>query len=252
MSIEKSIHYEKVKFNYSDFDVYDRVLPSTLFRICQDAAGRHGEELGIGYLDLLNQGALWVISKAVVKILGKIEYGKEYALRTWAHRKRIIYFPREYELLDEKGNKLMVALSSWHIFSLNERSIINPKGINLADFEKYYHEESSFESSVIFVPKELETFAGEKRLVHEVTYSQLDHNHHMNNTKYIDLALDSIPDVLDAKRSLKEVTALFCSECNIGDVIETLYEKVDDEYYIRGVRNEKNVFSVSFKFEEER
>ena len=100
--------------------------------------------------------------------------------------------------------------------------------------------------------KELENFEGEKVISHLVTYTELDHNHHMNNTHYADLALDSIPDILEINRDLNELKILFLSECSKGDIINTLYMKDGSEHNIRGVRDDgTNVFVACFNFKGE-
>ncbi len=252
MSTDLKIYCEKHKFTYSDFDIYDRIVPSVLLRLCQDIAGRHSEFAHVGYHDLLDQGALWIISKMYFKFLGKIEYGKEYTIKTWAHKKRLIYFPREYEICDENGEKVMIGISMWHIFSLRERKILNPATLNLANFDDFNVEYSNFDSTNILFSKELENFEGEKVISHLVTYTELDHNHHMNNTHYADLALDSIPDILEINRDLNELKILFLSECSKGDIINTLYMKDGSEHNIRGVRDDgTNVFVACFNFKGE-
>ena len=39
----------------NDFDKYDRILPSSVLSIFQDAAGRHGEEIGVGFKEMLDE-----------------------------------------------------------------------------------------------------------------------------------------------------------------------------------------------------
>ncbi|HBD06136.1 MAG TPA: hypothetical protein DCY93_01845 [Firmicutes bacterium] len=246
-----NIFEQEVTFNYSDFDVHDKILPSTLLRVCQDIASKHSETLNIGYLDLLAHGALWIISKISFNILGKIEYGKKYILRTWAHKRRLIYFPREYEMIDENGNKIMVGISLWHIFSKEERRIINPTFIDLSKLNDVSESFSNFAQTNIDFGKELETFVGEKRLTHEVTYSELDHNYHMNNTRYADLALNSLPDVMDERKTLCECKILFINECAIGDNIYTSYMKDNEYQVVRGYKDDGNVFVACFKYKED-
>ena len=36
-----------------DFDKYDRIMPSAVLDLFQDAAGQHAEEIGVGFADMI-------------------------------------------------------------------------------------------------------------------------------------------------------------------------------------------------------
>lgn len=247
----KAIYEEKVKFTYSDFDAYDKILPSVLQKCFQDIAGKHAEIMGVGYLDMIAQGALWIVSKIHMVLLKNIEYDCEYTIRTWPHRKRLIYFPREYAIYDSEGNLVVKCMSTWHIFSKDTRQIMSLDSLNLGLLDSVEKIPSNFDSWNIDIDNEIENGQGEPRLEHLVTFTELDHNGHMNNTHYSDVALNSLNEI---KRDdvLEEVKIIFLSECALRDVISTFYYKSGDEEYIKGVKDGKNIFITAFKFKEVR
>lgn len=240
----QEIYSEKIKFTYSDFDAYDHILPSSLQQHFQDIAGKHAELLGVGYQDMFRQGALWILSKISLVIIEDLIYDQEYTLKTWAHKKRLIYFPREYAIYDSEGKLVVKCMSTWHIFSKDTRNIISLKNIDLGVLEHVDSIPSNFESWQIEIPGDFAN--GTEKLTHQVTFTNLDHNGHMNNTHYSDLAIDSLQitkdDIID------EYRIQFLSECALGEQIKTQVLFDNPYHLIKGSTENKETFRAMVKF----
>lgn len=242
------VYSELIKFTYSDFDAYDHILPSSLQHHFQDAAGKHAELLGVGYLDMIRQGALWILSKLTIEILEPLNYDETYTLTTWPHRKRLIYFPREYAIRNQSGRLVAKSISTWHIFSRETRSIMSLSELDLGLLDEVERIPSNFESWQIDFPAEFKEFAGVPRLEHEVTFTELDHNGHMNNTHYSDLAVDSV--AMSSERLISSYRIQFLCECALQDRIKTYRMLNNKSELVKGVKDGKEVFIAEINFTE--
>lgn len=243
------IYTKTIRFAYSDFDTYDHILPSSLQRFFQDIAGEQCDKLNVGYLDLLKQDALWIVSKMQIDFFYQLKYDEDYIFKTWPLKRRMFYFPREFEISDKKGNVIVRCISTWHIFSNSDRKLINPKNMNLSGLDKAEENQSFYENWNIDILKEYETQTGQNMFSHKVMFTELDHNGHLNNTHYSDIALNSLPEH-HKNEFLSQMKIIFLSECKLNDIINTIFFKDSDSDVIRGEKNEHPVFIAMFKYGE--
>ena len=80
-----------------------------------------------------------------------------------------------------------------------------------------------------------------------VPYSYVDLNGHMNNARYYDLAVDSMPEALRG-RNLRELSSEHIGEAQLGDILSVGCAASENSFYICGDK-EKPVFRMSFTFE---
>ena len=97
--------------------------------------------------------------------------------------------------------------------------------------------------------KEYETQTGQNMFSHKVMFTELDHNGHLNNTHYSDIALNSLPEH-HKNEFLSQMKIIFLSECKLNDIINTIFFKDSDIDVIRGEKNEHPVFIAMFKYGE--
>ena len=57
-----------------DFDKYDRIMPSAVLDLFQDAAGQHAIEIGVGFDEMIKRSYLWVLTKIKFKIIFHFRY----------------------------------------------------------------------------------------------------------------------------------------------------------------------------------
>lgn len=70
----------------------------------------------------------------------------------------------------------------------------------------------------------------------KVFYSDTDVNGHMNNTKYLNMLCDYVPDI--AKKKLCGINVSYVSEAPMGDELTVLMSEVDGVYYFKTLRSD--------------
>ena len=79
--MEKNIelkHTEKIKLLNSNFDLNDRLKPTSIFELFQDVACVHGEEMGVGFEEMLEKKLFWVVSRVKYDVLVVCGIGGSY------------------------------------------------------------------------------------------------------------------------------------------------------------------------------
>ncbi len=170
-----------------DFDLYKRLQPSSVLDLFQDAAGRHSVELGVGIGRLMEEHKQWIISSVYYEVIHTPEMYSEVTVRTWPRSPSMVSFPRDYEITDEQGTLLVKGTSQWAVIDGEARKILSAKGVYPE--ELVCLEEKAFSQKMPRL-RDFEPTGQGMRVI--PTFSMLDCNGHVNNTKYANLVLDAL------------------------------------------------------------
>ena len=89
----------------ADFDKYNRIKPSAILELFQDAAGQHALEIGVGFDDMFARSYLWVLTRIKFKILSNPENYQKVIIKTWPLAPNRLSYRREYCIENEAGDK---------------------------------------------------------------------------------------------------------------------------------------------------
>jgi acyl-ACP thioesterase len=227
----------------NDFDKYDRILPSSVLSIFQDAAGRHGEEIGVGFKEMIERNYLWVIVRVKFEIVKQPKRYQKVNIKTWPFEPKRFSYRREYLITDESGESLIKGTSEWVIIDSVKRSLVSAP--NLYSITDGYYEEMMLDKKIAKVPDFEATGAP-----HEVTpaFTELDLNNHVNNTKYANYVLDAIsPNEDDI---LKTFQIDYRKEVMEGEPLEVFYTRQDGGILAKGLnKNGDTMFACKLEME---
>ena len=224
----------------SDVDISRRLRLSTLFTRLQEAAIAHTIDLGVPREKTLDKGLLWAVTQYRAVFHRLPQYDERVVLLTWPGRTMHLYFPRYFRLVDEKGSVLFEAVSLWVLIDRNTRGIVFPESHDI-----YIKETTT--GNELPMPGRIRRQNTESASSFTVPYSYVDINGHMNNARYYDLAVDSMPEELRS-RNLRELSSEHIGEAQLGDVLSVGCTASENSFYICGDK-EKPVFRMSFTFE---
>ena len=171
----------------SDFDRYNKLKPSSILDLFQDAAGQHAIELGVGFEEMLKRSYLWVLTRIKFKVIKNPKSYQKVIVKTWPLKPNRLNYRREYCIEDESGERLVIGSSEWVVIHSEKRRFVSAP--DLYPFTEGFHEEMMLEPKL----SKVEDFAteGEAHLVN-AGFTELDVNCHVNNTKYANYVLDAI------------------------------------------------------------
>lgn len=175
-----------------DFDKFNRIKPSAVLELFQDAAGQHAESVGVGFAALLKRSYLWVLTQIKFRIIREPESYQEVIVRTWPLAPNRLGYRREYAIENKNGERLIVGSSKWVIMHSEKRSLIT--GTNVYPFDDGFCTEMMFEERIGKI-RNFETDAAPRTVI--AGFSELDANNHVNNTKYANYVMDAIDPSAD-------------------------------------------------------
>lgn len=207
--------YEKeYELHYYDVDKNLKGNMSTIINILSDIGTRQSQELGSGMKSLSEHNMSWVFYNYHVKILRNPMYGEKLKVKTEAAGFKKFYALRNYEIKDSSGNVIVIANAIFLLINLEKRRMMR---IPAEQYEIYGVEGDMKEEFKIPRLEELTKYKYEDTF--KVRYSDIDANQHVNNTKYIDWAIEALPEEIVNNYSLDEIKVTFEKECKYGETV---------------------------------
>lgn len=214
-----------------------------LLNLLQDTAWIHATHLGHGYEKMIQDGQAWVLTRQKLKMDKWPQWTEIVELKTWVRPVTGIIAVRDFEIYLQ-GEKIGECSTQWLILDLVTRRPAE-KALNMAEDEFRQDAPAVVEASKISLQKDLKEFAQ-----FHVRNSDLDLNGHVNNTKYAQWILDSLPEANLRTYTLQEYEVNFIAETKSGDVILIFGGALaEDRFQFQGVRtsDQKIVFAATMK-----
>ena len=188
-----------------DVDCFCNLKLSSLLFYAQEVAGKHSALLGADYDALAKKNLFWAVSRHKVQITRLPRLGETITVETWPMPTTKVAYPRALAAYDAQGNELFRSISIWVLMDLSSRAMILPgkSGVDVQGL--LTGTELTAPHSI--VPKSLQNNAQRT-----VTYSCLDRNGHMNNTRYLDWVADLLPAGFHKEHTPKELVICYANE----------------------------------------
>ncbi len=159
---------------------------SALVNIFIQIAWHHAEKLGFGIDFLHSHGLVWMLSRLQLKIDMLPPWNETISASSWPKGIRRLFYLRDLHFHDNKGNSIVQGTSEWLMIDINAR---RPK--------LYQPENNIFRQNLDrhALSNEIETLempSEQPELFNrQVLYSDIDLNHHLTTTRYIDWMMDT-------------------------------------------------------------
>ena len=233
-----SVYREEILLRSKDVDMFRRLRTSELFRLLQEASIRHTEQLGMGRDKTLDRGVLWVLLMQRAEIARMPEYDEKIVLKSWPGKTMHLLFPRYYSLETASGEPLLKASALWSLVDAKTRKVVFPEKYGVVIEGVVTGEEIAMPGSVA---------KSDCTCEREVTvpYSFVDLNGHMNNTRYFDLAEDSV-GAAEAGRLLRGVSVEYQNEARLGETLHLCWGG-EESVYLCG-ETDRPVFRMRLEY----
>ena len=108
----ENIYLEKFRLRVSDYDYKDQILLSAILDLCQDVAGKHAIELGVGYDDMIVQDKIWMVIRTKVEVIKNPPFSCNVLVETWPIEPNRVDMDREYLIMSEDGKEEYIKVTS--------------------------------------------------------------------------------------------------------------------------------------------
>ena len=241
------IYSQEFQITDNTVDCFGRLKASTLLYFVQEVAGQHFSRISMDYDTLALRGMFWAIIRQKVQITRLPRRGETIRLETWPMPTTRVAYPRSVVAYDAQGNEVFRSISIWVLMDLNSRSMILPgkSGISVL---------GTLRGNELTAPNGL--MAKELRSLHSrtVSFTDLDRNGHMNNTRYMDWIDDLLPSSFHRDHAVAEFTVCYLSETREGQELQLCWDFLEegtfqvDAYRAEGEKQER-VFSARLLFD---
>ena len=214
--IQNKLIEEMVVPSYAT-DINDYMTPVYFMQVLEEAGSQHAKSFGMSYHDLLKVNLGWIVSRLHIHFIKPLKWEEPFVFSTW-HRGQEdgLFFRREAMMADPDGTPRIVATTGWLLLDFTTRSMVR-------------HSQFVSRPDTFCPEKAIEDPAPKLRIPagvpmdyvysHHVRMSDLDHNQHVNNTRYARYALDALPQEVLCERTIKDFYINFVHEAQLnGDL----------------------------------
>lgn len=174
---------------YSECATDNKIKIPAIINYFQDCTTENSEKLGVGFAYLREKKRAWILNSWQVFVRRRPEVGEKIEVSTWATGFKGVFGPRDFMLKTADGEELASAHSLWVYVDTETGRPVKPEQEEIDTYE--VEEPLSIESvsRKIKLPEEameVDTFT-----VHKY---HIDTNNHVNNSKYVELACEVLPE----------------------------------------------------------
>jgi len=183
------VYTYKRKVTYSEIGTDQKVNPAQIVKYFQDCSTFNSEQIGAGLKHLEAHKHIWVLTSWQVIINSYPGLGEAIVTGTWAYDFNAVYGFRNFVLELSDGERAAYANSIWVLMDSESGKPVKLTEEAISGYEVDERIDMVYEPRRIKLPG---TWIEKETLV--VRKSDLDTNHHVNNARYIEMALEYVPD----------------------------------------------------------
>lgn len=236
--------------HYYEVDYKKKCLITSLMNYFQDIAIFQSEKAGIGIDYLRDNNIAWVLHKWDIVIKRYPSYGDIIKVKTVPYSFNKFYAYRKFDVSDDMGRIMASASTEWLLINIVSK---RPVRIGEAMYTAYnIHKDSqvSIDIEGIQAPASIDV---EKEFY--VRYSDIDTNKHVNNVKYVDWSIETIPLEIVLNKTLSRLKVEYKKETAYGETVKVRTQIIKEEEgcitCLHGIYNmeDKELCLVSTKWE---
>ena len=224
------------KLEESDFECNRQVKALRVMQLLQDVATEHAEQIGVGWNTMDKNGMLWILAKIRITFDYPVtKKNSRFKLYTWPLAPNRFYAERCFAAVEDK--QLFSATSLWSIISKDGRKILPAETMNL--FFKGEYSEVHSDTTADFARVRLDD---DYHFSYATTVfrSDLDHNGHVNNTVYVNYAMN----VLAPQDKIRAIEIVYHKELKLGERFQVMYKREGDCVSVVGQRQDETCFTA--------
>ena len=227
---------KETEFDVNSCDARGRIKPSAYFNIFQNAPSLHADKLGVGFDELIKRDIVWMLIRCRYDVIRSPAFEQKGKIKTYPLPPRGIEFDREYLITDLSGETLVKGTSKWCLCNYKTRKLVVHGDVNYNNSE--YVGDRQYENGL----KKISDFSTDdfKTFVSRTYFTDLDHNGHVNNTRYLDFILNAIHE--EITKDIKYLEIDYISEMVCGEEFTIYYGKTGDEILVKCHSLGKEVF----------
>ena len=235
--------------NIYDVDSNYRCKYSSLMNYLWDVVISQSDDLGETDHGLINN-CVWILLKYDLDIIEYPEFRETITVETDIVGIKKLFGYRSFKVRNSKGRIIISGLSTAMLIDLDKRRPVkmSPEQCTIYGIEKELEENIPLDDFMrLENPKHVKDYT--------TRHSDIDVNRHVNNVKYIEMAVDTLPKAFLAEYEISNIKVLFKKEATDENTLRLLSEVIkEDEKYVTTVhqivdeKEDKLLTKLEFKW----
>lgn len=235
--------------NIYDVDANYNCKYSSLMNYLWDVVVSQSDTLGETDHGLINN-CVWVLLKYDLNILGYPQFRDTITVETDIVGVKKLYGYRSFTIRNSEGTIIVSGISTAILIDLVQRRPVkmSPEQCKIYGIEKELEEPLPLDNFIKFEdPKYLKDYS--------ITHSDIDANKHVNNVKYIEMAVDTLPRDLLNVYKISSIKVLFKKEATEDSTLHLCSNVIEqDEHHLTTVHtifdehSDKPITKLEFKW----
>jgi medium-chain acyl-[acyl-carrier-protein] hydrolase len=218
----RTTYHESFKVRSYETDVRGRLQAPILCQFLEEAAVAHAALIGVAVEELIENGIAWVLSRLHLEMGRWPAADEEIVIETWPEAASRLFTERRFEVLDSSKRRIGTVSTLWLVLDLERR---RPVRLPPQVLDRLHEHELGSE------PRKFGDLVAPNPIQHELGFtvrrSDLDLAHHVNNTSYVEWAVEAVPDAAWSEKDLAELDIHYLSECHHGQTVLSRSQVVD-------------------------
>lgn len=218
----RTIHHEIFQVRAYETDTQGRLQVPILCQLLQEAATAHAAILGVAVESLIESGFAWVLSRLHLEMEYWPTADEKIVIKTWPEATSRLFTERRFDIFDSSEQRIGAVSTLWLVLDLARRRPVRlPPQVT----------DRLGEHDVGSEPRKFGELAAPNPVQNELGFtvrrSDLDLAEHVNNTSYVEWAVEAVPDEVWSSSELAELDIQFLSECHQGQTVLSRSQIVD-------------------------
>ncbi len=229
-------HRQELTVRSYETDPVGRLQVPILCKLLQEVAVAHAAILGVAVETLFERGTAWVLSRLHLSMRRWPGADEEILIETWPEAMNRLFVERRFSVMAQDGSPIGSVSTLWFVLDLNRRRPVRLPA-NIGDKIDGY----DIGPDPMRPPELLPPDSVDRELAFTVRRSDLDMAAHVNNTSYVEWAIEAVPDLVWSDCDLTRLEIQFLRECHHGHTVLSRSQTVDGEVRHQLVRHEDGI-----------
>lgn len=218
--MSKTKFIKEYEVHYYEVNRYVEASLTTILNYLEDVAISHSKAAGYGVERLRAESIGWILRRWIVKMHRYPRLDEKITITTWPAEFKRFYANREFVIYDEEQKIIGEATSLWIYFNLDKK-----KPIRIPEHMSEEYKVGSFGSLGLSFNEIPDMHESEYEKYFSVRLADIDTNGHVNNARYVDWILESLPGELSDKCFLSSLEIEYIKETCYGDFVKSKCKK---------------------------
>ena len=233
----KNYFEKQFELRYFEMNKFGEASSTAILTLLEESAADHCYSINHSLFDLEKQNIGWVLLSGILEMDHYPGYKEKIVIRTWLSKYSTVKGFRENIILNEQGSIIGRAKGLWVFFDIDRRRPI-PISDDIKDKWSYCNEECINHD----ITKKIEIIDSSTHIKEfKINRFDVDTNLHVNNIRYLQWLIESIPDDIIDNYYLHSIDGRFIAEAQLGDTIMSFTERdAGHNSFVHNIRTQGN------------